>query len=138
MRASRIALFYPLSLQRVVPFNEGEAEKELVAELGLDNREAKLYLRMLKTGSLAASSKEPGLSKLVDMGMVILSGDNSRFIPVHPRLAIANHYRSWRETMIREMNERRMRVDKLILRLIPIYEAAEERRLSEARGGKNG
>lgn len=111
-----------------MPWDEAEVVSQLVAEVGLDGREAKLYLKVLSEGSLPAAAKSPELSKLVEEGMVILSGDNSRFIPVHPRLAIANHYRTWRETMIREMNERRMRVDKLILRLIPVYEATAERK----------
>jgi hypothetical protein len=63
--------------------------------------------------------------------MVILSGDGKRFIPVHPRLAIANHYRAWREKMVKEIGDRRMRVDKLILELIPVYEAATEKRLTK-------
>lgn len=111
-----------------MPSDEAEVVSQLVSEVGLDAREAKVYLRMLSEGSLPAASKSPEVSKLVEKGMVILSGDNSRFIPVHPRLAIANHYRTWREMMIREMNERRMRVDKLILKLIPVYEAAAEKK----------
>jgi sugar-specific transcriptional regulator TrmB len=119
-----------------VPFDEGEVEKQLVAEVGLGTQEARLYLKILQEGELPASSKAPGLSRLVEKGMVILSGDNSRFIPVHPRLAIANHYRSWRELMIKEMNDKRMRVDKLILRLIPVYEETAEKRMASGRVGK--
>jgi hypothetical protein len=129
-------LFYLQSPRGVVPFDEGEVEKQLVAELGLDAGEARLYLRALKEGSIPASSKLPEIHRLVEKGMVILSGDNSSFIPVHPRLAIANHYRSWREMMIKSMNDKRMRVDKLILRLIPIYEETTEKRLASGRIGK--
>jgi hypothetical protein len=35
--------------------------------------------------------------------------------------------------MVKEINERRMRVDKLILELIPVYEAATEKNMG--RGG---
>ena len=114
-----------------MPYDEGEVMEQLVDELDLEPREAALYLRVLNEGSLPASSKEPEIAKLVEKGMIILSGDNSGFIPVHPRLAIANHYRSWRETMIKNMNDKRMRVDKLILRLIPVYEQTVEKRLAQ-------
>jgi len=66
--------------------------------------------------------------------MVILSGDGKRILPVHPRLGLANHYRIWRESMVRGINERGMRVDKLILEMIPVYEAATEKRADD--GGR--
>lgn len=100
--------------------------------------EAWLYVKVLKDGSVPAAPKTLELSRLLERGMVILSGDNSSFIPVHPRLAIANHYRTWREMMVREINERRMRVDKLILRLIPVYETTVEKKFAAGRaGGRN-
>jgi hypothetical protein len=102
-------------------------EKDVVArlgtEVGLAPEDARLYLKLLKEGHLPAS--EAGKAdRLLDKGMAIVSGDGKHVIPVHPRLGIANHYRTWREAMVREINERRMRVDKLILELIPAYEAA--------------
>ena len=114
-----------------MPSDEADLMEQLVEEVELEAREARLYLKILTAGSVPAGERSPELVRLMERGMVILSGDNSRFIPVHPRLAIANHYRSWRESMIKEMNDRRMRVDRLILRLIPVYEAAEARRLKE-------
>ena len=101
----------------------------LGSELGLSKDEAILYLRVLRKGAIPVSSREQGIRSLLDRGMIIVSGDNKRYVPVHPRLAVANHYRTWRERMVREMNERRMRVDKLILELIPVYEAAREKKL---------
>lgn len=101
---------------------------ELERELGLSEAEASLYLKLLKEGSLPATEKPREIQRLLDEGMVILSGDDKRYIPVHPRLAVANHYRSWREAMIREIGQRRMRVDKIILELIPVYEAAMEKK----------
>jgi hypothetical protein len=116
-------------------------EKSLVERLGteveLGRTEAELYLRILREGSLPASTKGRPIETLLARGMVILSGDNSEYIPVHPRLAVANHYRSYRERMIRDLNERRMRVDKIILELIPVYEATTEKRLSgKGRGSR--
>ena len=104
--------------------------RRLGAEAGLTNGEAEVYLRLLKEGFLPQSSGGPEIAKLQEEGMVIVSGDGKGFVPVHPRLAIANHYRTWRESLVREMNERRMRVDRLILELIPVYEAATEKRLA--------
>jgi hypothetical protein len=115
----------------------GEAEtiRRLQEEIGLGRDEALLYMKLLKDGSLPLSARGAGLERLEAEGMLILSGDGRRFIPVHPRLAIANHYRTWRERMVREINDRRMRVDRLILELIPLFEAATEKRMAgEARG----
>jgi hypothetical protein len=106
--------------------DEADIAKRLQAETGLTEADTLLYLRLLHQGSLP-SSESFRASRLMDEGMAIVSGDGKRVISVHPRLGIANSYRTWREAMVREINERRMRVDKLILELIPIYEAAMEK-----------
>lgn len=100
--------------------------KQLVNEAGLSLDDAVLYLRLLRQGHLPSSESKKAAA-ILDRGMAIVSGDGNTIIPVHPRLGIANYYRTWREAMVRQMNERRMRVDKLILQLIPVYEAANER-----------
>lgn len=123
-------------LEKGVRRSEEEILGRLEDDIELSRREASLYLKILKEGAVPAAEQSAELSRLLERGMVILSGDNSRFIPVHPRLAVANHYRTWREKMVKEINERRMRVDRLILELIPIYEATMERRLEEGKGGK--
>lgn len=102
--------------------------RRLGSEAGLSRSEALLYLKLLNQGWLPLSSRGAELHKLEAGGMVILSGDGKRFIPVHPRLAIANHYRAWREKVVKEIGDRRMRVDRLILELIPVYEATTEKR----------
>ncbi|MDG6921488.1 MAG: hypothetical protein JRN59_08160 [Nitrososphaerota archaeon] len=110
---------------------EGVLER-LGMDAGLSRGEASLYLRLLHEGHISL----PGggeAAALIEKGMAIVSGDGKRIIPVHPRLGIANHYRTWREAVIREINERRMRVDRLILELIPLYEAATEKK-ANARG----
>ena len=91
-----------------------------------------MYLRRLRDGDVPVSERGK-TERLIAEGMAIVSGDGKRIIPVHPRLGIANHYRTWREATVREINERRMRVDKLILELIPVYEAAMEKNMG--RGG---
>ncbi|MDE1858587.1 MAG: hypothetical protein KGI26_05950 [Thaumarchaeota archaeon] len=111
---------------RAGPRGEEDVVARLGTEAGLSRGDAVLYLRLLRDGQLPASNAKDA-SALLDRGMAIISGDGKRVIPVHPRLGIANHYRTWREAMVREINERRMRVDKLILELIPLYEAATEK-----------
>lgn len=116
-----------LSRQRKAPIrSEEDVVARLGTEAGLSREDASLYLRLLREGHLRVSEKERA-SALLERGMAIVSGDGRRVIPVHPRLGIANYYRSWREAMVREINERRMRIDRLILELIPVYEAAMEK-----------
>lgn len=105
-----------------------EVVERLKAETGLSTEEAVYYFRLVREGSSDASKDARVQEGLHRRGMVILSGDGKRVIPVHPRLGLANQYRTWREGVIREMNERRMRMDKLILELIPVWEAATEKR----------
>jgi hypothetical protein len=106
--------------------DEEDVIRRLGADAGLSQEDALLYLRLLRQGQIPVSEKGKA-RRLVERGMAIVSGDGKRIIPVHPRLGIANHYRTWREAMVREINERRMRVDRLILELIPLYEAATEK-----------
>jgi hypothetical protein len=109
------------------PRDEEGVIQSLGADAGLSRDNALLYLRLLQDGQVPLSQKAQAAA-LLERGMAIISGDGERIIPVHPRLGIANHYRTWREAMVREINERRMRVDKLILELIPLYEAATEKK----------
>jgi hypothetical protein len=105
--------------------DEEDVVRRLGTEAGLKREDALLYLRVLRDGGVPADRAKAGT--LLDRGLAIVSGDGKRVIPVHPRLGIANYYRTWRESMVREINERRMRVDRLILELIPVYEAATEK-----------
>ena len=105
----------------------------LQEETGLSKQECELYLKLLREGAMPSSDSRR-VAGLLQKGMAIVSGDGRSIIPVHPRLGVANQYRTWREHMVREINERRMRVDKLILELIPIYEGAMEKK-STGRGG---
>ena len=113
--------------------DEGAVVGALESEAGLTRSEAALYLRLLG-GEAVSSSKSKDKERLLKDGFAIVSGDGRRIIPVHPRLGVANQYRVWREAVVREVNERRMRVDRLILQLIPIYEAAMEKKTG--RGGE--
>ncbi|HYA55447.1 MAG TPA: hypothetical protein VED22_01485 [Nitrososphaerales archaeon] len=105
----------------------------LGSEVGLSSDDALLYLKLLREGNIPVSDRRKA-ERLLDRGMAIVSGDGNRIIPVHPRLGIANNYRTWREAMVREINERRMRVDRLILELIPVYEATMEKNMASGGG----
>jgi len=111
--------------------DEEDVLRRLEAEVELTKSEARAYLGILRSGSVPKKQKSPEIEKLMDRGMVILSGDNSRFIPVHPRLGVANHFRTWRERVVKDINDKRMRVDRLILELIPVYEAMNEKKLAQ-------
>ena len=119
--------------RRAVIRDEQDVVNRLGTEVGLSRRDALLYLRLLRDGHVPTSESGKAV-RLLDKGMAIISGDGRRIIPVHPRLGIANHYRTWREAMVREINERRMRVDRLILELIPVYEAATEKKTGSGGG----
>ena len=113
--------------------DEEDVVRRLGTDAGLGREDAVLYLKLLRAGELPASQAGKA-SKILDRGMAIISGDGKRVIPVHPRLGIANYYRTWREAMVREINERRLRTDKLILELIPVYEAATEKSMGTGGG----
>ncbi len=111
-----------------------EVISSLESEMELTPGEAELYLELVTNGWVSVKKQPEVAKKLLARGMAIVSGDGKRIIPVHPRLGIANHYRTWREKMVKEINDRRMRVDRLIIQLIPVYEAAIEKRTD--RGGR--
>lgn len=113
--------------------DEADVLARLRNETGLGEADARLYLRILRNGAIPARDSGKA-GRLIEAGMVIVSGDGKRVIPVHPRLGIANFYRTWREAMVREINDRRMRVDRLILELIPVYEAATEKKTGSGGG----
>lgn len=84
---------------------------------GLTEEESKTYLRALGEGKVAEA---PG--SLVSRGMLIRSSDEKVYLPVHPRLALSNLFRSQGDRMSPEMKAKRRLVDKLTLELVPVYE----------------
>lgn len=99
--------------------DEGSVLKRLVDYLGLPEGEARLYIQALKEGSI----REGDLKPLLARGMLIRSSDEKVYLPVHPRLALSNLFRSRSDRGSAEMREKRKLVDKLTLELIPVYEA---------------
>ncbi len=98
--------------------DETSVVERLVTYLGLSEDEARTYIRALKEGSLRGA----GAKSLLARGMVIRSADEKVYLPVHPRLALSNLFRSRGDRMSPEMREKRKLVDKLTLELILVYE----------------
>src|SRR2546425_961474 len=115
--------------------DEDSVIRRLGTEIELGREEAMLYLKILSEGGIPKAGKNRSTEVLLSRGMILLSGDGSRFIALHPRLGVANYFRTYQERVTRELRERRMRVDKLILELIPVYEATMKKKLAE-QGGK--
>ena len=99
--------------------DEASVLRRLVEYLGLPEGEAKLYLDALKEGSVREGDVRPLLAR----GMLIRSSDEKVYLPVHPRLALSNLFRSRSDKGSAEMREKRKLVDKLTLELVPVYEA---------------
>ena len=118
-----------------LPRDDETVIRSLGTDIELGREEAMLYLKILREGGIPKAEKNRSTEVLLSRGMILLSGDGSRFIALHPRLGVANYFRTYQERVTRELRERRMRVDKLILELIPVYEATTEKKLAE-QGGK--
>jgi len=66
--------------------------------------------------------------RLLARGMLIRSSDGRSLLPVHPRLAISNLFRSSSpDRASAEVKARRRMADKLTLELIPAFEAGRSR-----------
>jgi hypothetical protein len=105
--------------------DEPSVVRRLTLELGLTQGEAEAYLRALREGSIARDATDGRL--LLARGMVISSARGDVYLPVHPRLAISNLFRSFPDRSTPAMREKRRMADKLTLELIPAYEAKRER-----------
>ena len=99
--------------------------KRLTIELGLSHSEATTYLKALKEGWVATT--EEGSRPLHARGMLIEAADEKVYLPVHPRLAISNLFRSFPDRTTPEMKVKRRMADKLTLELIPAFEARSKR-----------
>ena len=99
--------------------DETSVVRRLTSFFGLSEAEARSYIRALKDGSI----QDGEVKSLLARGMLIRSSDEKVFLPVHPRLALSNLFRSRSDKASAEMREKRKLVDKLTLELIPAYEA---------------
>jgi len=105
--------------------DEGSVVQRLTLELGLTRAEAETYLRVLRDGSMPIGDR--AARPLFARGMVIRSSDEKVYLPVHPRLAISNLFRSFPDRTSAPMKAKRRMADKLTLELIPAYEARRGR-----------
>ncbi len=105
--------------------DEASVVHRLTQELGLTNLEAEAYLRAIKEGSIGGS--DAGSGSLLARGMLIMAADEKVYLPVHPRLAISNLFRSFPDRTSAQMKAKRRMADKLTLELIPAFEARRTR-----------
>lgn len=96
-------------------------QKRLSDELGLSETEAEAYMKALRKGSL---TEGPAVESLMRRGMLIRSTDEKGYLPVHPRLALSNLFRSYGDRATPTMREKRKVVDRLTAELIVVYEAS--------------
>jgi len=101
--------------------DETSVRKALTTELGLGEQEAETYLRALKEGAIDGDRET--VRSLHRRGMLIKAADEKGYLPVHPRLALSNLFRSHGDRTTPEMREKRKMVDRLTAELIPIYES---------------
>lgn len=106
--------------------DEGSLRERLTELLGLPVDEALAYLDALKRGSLGGESGRE-VTSLARRGMLIKSTDEKSYLPVHPRLALSNLFRSLGDRSTPEMRERRKKVDRLTAELIVLYESRGNR-----------
>lgn len=99
--------------------DETSVVRRLTSYFDLSESEVRTYIRAVKEGSI----QDGEVRSLLARGMLIRSSDEKVYLPVHPRLALSNLFRSRSDRASAEMKERRKLVDKLTLELIPAYEA---------------
>jgi hypothetical protein len=105
--------------------DEASVLERLTLELGLTQGEAGTYIRALKEGSIPIQDR--AALPLLARGMLIRAADEKVYLPVHPRLAISNLFRSLPDRTSAPMKAKRRMADKLTLELIPAYEARRGR-----------
>ena len=107
---------------------------ELARELDLPHDEAELYIRALRDGGVTTVDlKSKRLAEsLVARGVLIKKGSGSGYVPVHPRLALSNLFRTFEEKLTRQRKEKRLLVDKLTLELLPLHRETKDTNLRGA------
>ena len=103
--------------------DEASVMKRLTEELGLKSEEAETYVLALKRGFVADEDRAVVVQSLLRRGMLIRAADEKGYLPVHPRLALSNLYRSLGDRTSPAMREKRKMVDRLTAELIAAYES---------------
>ena len=96
--------------------------RDIHQTLDIPMKEAELYLETLRQGICVP--RDPATRdrarSLAARGVLILGARGESYLPLHPRLALSNLFRVYEETVTRQRKERRLRVDRLTLELIPL------------------
>jgi hypothetical protein len=94
--------------------------RDIHEALGVPKDELEFYFRVMKAGRLAPSDAVQGglARRLSARGMLILDADGETYLPVHPRLAMSNLFRSYAERDPARRKQRRLLVDRITLELI--------------------
>lgn len=115
-------------------------ESELIEHLkilGLDEAEARIYIYLVKNGSVLEKkilsdlkiSDNQIIKSLLEKGVVIKGAlDASKVTPLHPRNAAANLYKLAESKAIDELREKRRIADRLGMVLEPDFEASQQNR----------
>lgn len=100
--------------------------------------ELEFYVRIMKAGRLVpADDGEGALAKrLSSRGMLIVDASGGTYLPVHPRLAMSNLFRSYGEKDPARRKERRLLVDRVTLELITMLPVETKR--TNAGGDRGG
>lgn len=115
-------------------------ESELIdhlKKLGLGEAEARIYIYLVKNGSVPEKkilsdlkiSASRMIPSLLEKGVVIKSAlDSSKVTPLHPRNAAANLYKLAENKAINELRDKRRIADRLGMVLEPYFEASQQKR----------
>jgi len=102
--------------------DEASARRRLAEELGLRKEGAETYILALKHAYIADADAET-IESLLRRGMRFKATDEKGYLPVHPRLALSNLFRSFGDRATPAMREKRKMVDRLTAELIAAYES---------------
>ena len=114
-------------------------ETELVENLkllGLKEQEAQIYVYLVHNGAVAEQKilsdleidDRNTIDSLMNKGILIRSpSDSSKLIPLHPRNAAANLYKTIENNTVEELRAKRRVADRLGMVLEPAFEASQNK-----------
>ena len=107
-----------------MPREPSSIGEEIRHILGIPVDEANLYVAVLRAGKF--SPAEGPMKTLAEAmkarGMLILESGGNSYLPVHPRMAMSNLFRSLEQRPSVERRQKRLAVDRLTLELISYAE----------------
>ncbi len=105
-----------------MPREAGSLARDIHETLDIPVEEAELYIDTLREGgSVPTDAKSRAVAEsLVARGMLILDSKGRSYLAVHPRMALSNLFRARDERGAVQRKEKRLRVDRLTLELLPL------------------